>query len=191
LLSADPSRSRKAAGEFSARFGAAGSALVDGMLALREREAAALAALELEKGKSSAALAALIEEKNRAAFEASRRESLRAAEFYEFGLSAQSEGHFDLAEQYYGKALEIDPNHAAALNGRGSARVALGRLEEGLSDFTRAVTLKPDFLNFRRNRGKALAGLGRNREAAREFERILFVEPGNTEARSALEALER
>ena len=66
---------------------------------------------------------------------------------------------------------------------------------EGLHDpasrhFERAVALRPDFAQALNNRGVVLARLGRSQEARREFLLALAVDPGLSDSRKNLEALE-
>jgi predicted O-linked N-acetylglucosamine transferase (SPINDLY family) len=64
-----------------------------------------------------------------------------------------------------------------AHSNRGNALRALGRLEEAVASFDRALQLAPDFDAALNNRGRALRDLKRYDEAAQSFARLLAMTP--------------
>jgi Tfp pilus assembly protein PilF len=60
----------------------------------------------------------------------------------------------------------------------------LGRFEEALASYDRALKVRPDYTQALSNRGNALAALGRFEEALASYDRALKVRPDYTEALS-------
>ena len=74
------------------------------------------------------------------------------------------------------------PSNAAVHNNRGSLLHSLGRYDEALKAFDRALALQPSLPTTWHNRGLALSMLGQRAEALRSFERVLEIDPGNRPA---------
>ena len=92
-------------------------------------------------------------------------------------------GDVQQAVTFADKALALDPNHAWAWMRRGFGLVYLGRPEEGLASFERAVRLSPlDPFAFNNQIGMGLANfsLGRYEEAIRLASGALAERPGLT-----------
>ncbi|MHC5037596.1 MAG: tetratricopeptide repeat protein [Planctomycetota bacterium] len=185
LLSGDPESRRGAQAILEQRGGNLGKVLVQRILALRERQVALESLAEVERGKAEAAVRELLAVRQKAAEASALGDKKRASAYYELGLKAQEQGHNGLAEEYYTKALDIDPALASSLNGRGMVRMALEKPVGALSDFTMAATLQPEFGLYHFNRGRALAHLKRWAEAEKAYERVLALDPANVEAQQA------
>ena len=71
---------------------------------------------------------------------------------------------------------------AEAHNNRGNALGDLGRHEEALADYTRAIELNPQHANAHYNRGNALGDLGRHEEALADYTRVIELNPQHTNA---------
>ena len=76
-----------------------------------------------------------------------------------------------------GKALQIDPDDAAALSNHGIALKELGRLSEAIGALQRAVSLNPKFAPGHFNLGNALRENGLPEQAIAAFERTLMLRP--------------
>jgi TolB-like protein/Tfp pilus assembly protein PilF len=82
------------------------------------------------------------------------------------------------AEATYQRALELNPNYAAAYYGYGDLlTVNLGRYEEALALHRKALELDPFSGNYISSVGADLHALGRFDEALAEYERALEVDP--------------
>ena len=104
-------------------------------------------------------------------------------------------GELERGAELLGKAVSIAPNYGQAHNLLGMALSRLGRNEEALASFERAVAADPANIAAVVNRGDALADLDRHAEAVTEFEKALALDPRNVAAwcnrGNALQALER
>jgi tetratricopeptide (TPR) repeat protein len=63
---------------------------------------------------------------------------------------------------------------------QGVALGNLGRLEEAITSYDKAVEIKPDYYDAWNSRGNALAHLGRFSDAIRSYDRALSIEPHNS-----------
>ncbi len=89
--------------------------------------------------------------------------------------------HFDQALQGFERALASRTDFLPALTGRAQALEGLGRLQESLESYDRAIALKPEaWLYF--NRGNTLRDLGRLEEAVESYESALRLNPHQVEA---------
>ncbi|MEZ6186787.1 MAG: tetratricopeptide repeat protein [Planctomycetota bacterium] len=88
-----------------------------------------------------------------------------------------AEGDILAAEEALTAALALNPDHLAALAGRGAARAGRGDLQGGLTDLNRLVALDPDNLRARRNRAWALTRAGDYDAAAVDLAHGLEVSP--------------
>jgi tetratricopeptide (TPR) repeat protein len=80
-------------------------------------------------------------------------------------------GKYDIAIQYYDKAIEIDKDNFEALDSKGCALAALGRYAEAIQCFDEALKIKPDYFNSVYNKGLALRNSNSNDEAEKAFEK--------------------
>lgn len=68
------------------------------------------------------------------------------------------------------------------MNGRGNALRALGRLDEALADYDRALAMEPRLAEAHYNRGFVLFDLGRHDAAVAAFDKALALRPGDAAA---------
>jgi predicted O-linked N-acetylglucosamine transferase (SPINDLY family) len=79
-------------------------------------------------------------------------------------------------------ALTLKPDHAEALNNRGSALHRLGRTEEALSSYAQALAIRPDLAEAANNLGLALDAIGRSEDALDSYEKALAIRPDYVDA---------
>ena len=65
-----------------------------------------------------------------------------------------------MAAQEFTKAIELDPDYAAAYYNRGFAYGKLGQYQRGIEDFDKAIQLDPDYAENYYSRGLAHDMLG-------------------------------
>ncbi len=66
-----------------------------------------------------------------------------AEDYYHAGLQLYNSKDYNKSVQYFNAALKMDPNNAAALQGRGNCYYALGQYSNALADYQKVQTLKP------------------------------------------------
>ena len=98
------------------------------------------------------------------------------------GVIAYQRQDFEGALRLIGRALQIDPNNAAAHSNIGSAWRGLKRHDEALASYDRALALMPGHVEALHNRGIVLHDLGRDEAALASYERVLALRPGHAEA---------
>ena len=92
------------------------------------------------------------------------------------------------AEKYFDDAMRLDPTFAPAVEGRGLARLAAGRLAEAAEDFASACRLNPSGTTAHINAGVAAMALGDGKSAEINFREAVRLDPDNAVALSNLGA---
>jgi tetratricopeptide (TPR) repeat protein len=114
---------------------------------------------------------------------------------YFLGVIAAHTGRHDQAVELIGRAIAIDPNRPDAHYNRGTALLALQRLEPALASYDKAVGLNPGYLEAWANRGSVLLELARFDQALVSYDKVIGLRPNDAAAHHnrgvALEALER
>ncbi|MHC4778946.1 MAG: serine/threonine-protein kinase, partial [Planctomycetota bacterium] len=85
-----------------------------------------------------------------------------------------------LAEEAYGRAIELDPGDDMAFLLRGVARKSLGKVAEALTDYTRAAEIDDRNWYAFLVRGLQLHRDGRREEALSDLRRVLTLRPGQS-----------
>jgi tetratricopeptide (TPR) repeat protein len=82
------------------------------------------------------------------------------------------------AEEAFSRALEIDPDNAAAWHGRTVVSLAHEQNEQAIELALRAVELRPDYPEAHYHLGLALVGVAKPHEASIALKRCLALRPG-------------
>ena len=103
-------------------------------------------------------------------------------------------GPYEVALEYFGRAMAMDPNYSEYYNDRGGVYLKLGRFEAAERDFLRAIELSPPYAEVWTNLGQCWRAMSRMRAAERAYTRALDLEPdcalaltGRADARLALD----
>ncbi len=84
-----------------------------------------------------------------------------AQAYYDLGGEYEREQRLDDAIAAYSKAIELDPNLAAAYRKRGFSYYKLRKGEEAIKDYEKFIELEPDS-SFRNQIEEAIYKIGRN-----------------------------
>lgn len=103
---------------------------------------------------------------------------------YMLGNIAAEAGMYQLAVDWYGKAIRIDSRYAEPYNNQGNALLSLDKPGAALACFDKAIVLTPDYAEAHSNRGSALMGLKRLDEAVASFDKAIGIKPDYAEAYS-------
>jgi predicted O-linked N-acetylglucosamine transferase (SPINDLY family) len=98
------------------------------------------------------------------------------------GLSEHQSGDVQSAERLLKRALQVDPQSAAARCALAAALAALQRHAEALACYDNLIALKPDFVDAHLNRGKLLLRLGRFAEAIISLDNAIAIHPQHVDA---------
>jgi len=101
-----------------------------------------------------------------------------AQEWFDRASDAFDEGNFTKAIEYYGRAIEQNPEFGYAYNNRAWAYYFLGRYDEALADLNRALELGPVDAPAYYGRGVILEMLGRYDEAIGDYTSAIGLDPG-------------
>ncbi|MCZ7565273.1 MAG: tetratricopeptide repeat protein [Burkholderiales bacterium] len=104
------------------------------------------------------------------------------------GLAADRRGDHRRAAELLEAAVAAAPEVGLFRYNLGNAQVAVGRADDALASYSRAVALEPDRFAAWFNLGQLHAERGRPAQAVAAFRQALRIRPANSEARLALAA---
>ena len=95
-------------------------------------------------------------------------------------------GMLEEAIESFDKAVEVclddSEMNANAINRMGNAYIDLGKLDEALECFNKAISLEKHNIDFLLNKGVVLMELGKYEEAVESFNMVLLRNPDNEDA---------
>ena len=112
---------------------------------------------------------------------------------YNLGRAYYGKGQYEIAEQYFNKALKMEPNFSQALWGLGLTYLATGRNSEAVSALSGAVQLSPDFAQAHFDLGRAYLKVRNYRKAKDAFGKAAVLSPETdigTESKRVLQHLQ-
>ena len=105
-----------------------------------------------------------------------------ARRLYEAGISDQGdtagvEALYVDAVRDCTRAIQLNPENAAAYGNRGVAKVARGNAEGAIEDFDAAIRLNPEYAEYFYERAQAKEALGQKEAAKTDFEKAKELDP--------------
>ena len=107
-----------------------------------------------------------------------------AGAYFYAGSASQSLGNVSKAETYYLKAIEIDPNYAAALSNYAYLFVELGKKDEAETYYLKAIEADPNYAAAHSNYANLLKEFGKKSEAAIRYLKAIEIDPNYAVAHS-------
>ncbi|MEO9320328.1 MAG: tetratricopeptide repeat protein [Nitrososphaera sp.] len=101
---------------------------------------------------------------------------------YEQGRKLYDEGNSRKAIEFYDKAIEQNPEFAAAWNGKGLALFHQREYQEAISCYNKAIEIKPDYYETYNDKGVLLKELGRIEEAISCYNKAIEIKPDYAKA---------
>ena len=100
------------------------------------------------------------------------------------GIAQYGLENYDLALQFFARALDLDRSDANSYSNRGCVYHVLGRSEEALADYKQAIRLGNDDMSarVRNNRGLLYLQMGQPKRAISDLETSLSLDPGYASA---------
>ena len=89
-------------------------------------------------------------------------------------ISLADYGYVREAEEYYSKALSVDPDYVPARGGYANLLFELGRLRDAEKEYRLAIELDPEDPSLHHNCGVLLSFLGRSSEAEDRIQKSSF-----------------
>jgi tetratricopeptide (TPR) repeat protein len=99
------------------------------------------------------------------------------SELFQLGLTAAQTRNLTEASALFGRAIELQPDHAAAHGNRGTVLMELKQWDEALLSFDKAIALKADYAVAYCNRGNVLRQLKRWEGALASYDRAISIKP--------------
>ncbi len=93
------------------------------------------------------------------------------------GITAQKQGRLDLAGDFYGDVIALQPDFAEAYNRRAGLDYARGHYGQALEDLNKALTLQPRHFDALAQLGQVLERLGAPEAAFKAYEDALAINP--------------
>jgi tetratricopeptide (TPR) repeat protein len=90
---------------------------------------------------------------------------------------------YDKAVEYYGQALEMDPNYSEYHNERGNVYLSMNRWDDAIADYREAIRLSAPYQEVWTNLGQCYRQMGRPRDAVDAYSRALDLDPAAELAR--------
>lgn len=112
-----------------------------------------------------------------------------ATGYYNLGFVMEQRGRPSEAEEYYRRALRVDPTHASANNNLASLLAERGNLAEAQEHWATILRFNPEHADAHANMGAALAQQGRFAEALRHLDEALRLNPRHRAAGTLREAV--
>lgn len=106
------------------------------------------------------------------------------SELFQQGLNAARARNLASAAESFDRAIEIDPDHAAAHGNRGAVHAELKQWLAALASYDRAIALNADYAVAHSNRGNALKELKLWEPALASYDRAIEIKPDLAEAYS-------
>ncbi|KPJ78503.1 MAG: hypothetical protein AMJ54_03220 [Deltaproteobacteria bacterium SG8_13] len=110
---------------------------------------------------------------------------------YNLGRAYYGKKQYSVAEQYFKKALKMEPNFSQALWGLGLTYLATGRNGEAVAALSGAVDISPDFAQAHFDLGRAYLKLRNYRNAKEAFGRVATLRPDTDIGRESKRVLEQ
>ena len=107
---------------------------------------------------------------------------LDSVEWFEQGFATAASGNFSDAVTAYTKAVENNPEFAAAYRNRGIAYTNLGKHNQAIGDYNKAIKINPKQAAAYNNRGTAYGNLGKFSQAIPDFNKAIQLYPQDAEA---------
>ncbi|MEE0857629.1 MAG: tetratricopeptide repeat protein [Ruminococcus sp.] len=110
-------------------------------------------------------------------------DELTAWDYFRKGNRAVfDENDYDKAIEYYGKAIELNPEYAEAYTNRGNAYGLLNEYDKAIDDYSKAIELNPELAEAYNNRGTVYEDLKKYDKAREDYNKAIKLNPEYAEA---------
>ena len=105
-----------------------------------------------------------------------------ADDYFSLGLTHHQRGEYKEAIEYYGQAIEINPQDSKSYINRGTAKAVLGNRTEAIKDYDKAIEINPQYAEAYFNRGTIKAKPGNYTETIKDYDKAIEINPQYAEA---------
>ena len=113
-------------------------------------------------------------------------EDLTLKEIFNLAIQNHQNNNLQVAQNYYHKALKMDPDFAAAHYNLGDIFGKLGKNLKAKDCFEKAIEINPNLADAHNNLGVIFEGLEENLKAKNSFEKAIEINPGFVDAHNNL-----
>lgn len=106
------------------------------------------------------------------------------------GIAADAMGYSDVAQGWYGKALQLSPADSIAMCRMASSKYAQGKFDEAIGLLRDLIAKRPGAYCAYFTLGVSFADAGLYRDAIRQWRKVVQLAPDSPEAVSAKESIE-
>ena len=111
-----------------------------------------------------------------------KKPKLNAWEYFFRASRKCIDGDFSGAIRDYDKAIELDPNYAAAYNNRGNSYATLMQYERSIQNYDKAIELNPNDAAAYNNRGNSYHNLKQYERAIQDYHKAIELDPNDANA---------
>lgn len=113
-----------------------------------------------------------------------------AQDYYRRGTQYYGEGKYNMALEFYSRAIKLKPDYTEAYNARGSIYSIKGNGKEAIFDFSKAIEYKLDSVEGYSGRAMAYSSMGEYAKAIQDFDKTIELTPVSTRTLTAAEFLD-
>ena len=113
----------------------------------------------------------------------------KSIELYNEGLVCGNKKEFESAENFYLKAIKLNPEFFQAYYNLGNIKKNSGDLKNAITYYEKSIIIKSDFINAYYNLGNTLKMLGELDEAEKNFNKVLELNPNLEETKENLQII--
>ena len=110
---------------------------------------------------------------------------------YNLGRAYYGKKQYEIAEQYFKKALKMETNFSQALWGLGLTYLATGRNNEAAAALASAVEISPEFAQAHYDLGRAYLKLRNYPRAKEAFSKVAILQPDTDIGRNSKKVLQQ
>lgn len=108
-----------------------------------------------------------------------------AQDYYRRGTQYYGEGKYNMALEFYSRAIKLKPDYTEAYNARGSIYSIKGNGKEAISDFSKAIEYELDSVEGYSGRAMAYSSMGEYAKAIQDFDKTIELTPVSTKTLTA------
>jgi len=114
----------------------------------------------------------------------------KSSQFIKAGEDERERGHYEAAIEAFKQAVELTPNHTAALLSLANLYKVVGNTGEAIQTYLRLLKVNEGYTEARLQLANVYRDRGDWREALQEYQRVIATDPNSEQALAALHVLE-
>lgn len=103
-------------------------------------------------------------------------------ELFELAYNYENNTDYENALRYFDKIIELEPENAESLNGKGAVFLKINNLEQSKIYIDKALEIDPNYIKALNNKGVLFGKQENFAEATKYFDKVLQLDPNNVDA---------